>query len=98
MLKKERKQMKYGKNINILPIDGYLKCTLANWTGVVYKIPRTELENCKERDDLKQSGVYVLFGTNEEKEEWRQHIVKTFYERNLVIMNYYLEEIEKIPF
>ena len=36
--------------------------------------------------------------TNEEKEEWRQHIVKTFYERNLVIMNYYLEEIEKIPF
>ena len=61
--------MKYGKNINILPIDSYLKCTLANWTGVVYKIPRTELENCKERDDLKQSGVYVLFGTNEEKEE-----------------------------
>ena len=36
--------------------------------------------------------------TNEEKEEWRQHITKTFYERNLVIMNYYLEEIEKIPF
>ena len=36
--------------------------------------------------------------TDEEKEEWRQHIVKTFYERNLVIMNYYLEEIEKIPF
>lgn len=36
--------------------------------------------------------------TNEEKEEWRQHIVKVFYERNLVIMNYYLEEIEKIPF
>ena len=63
--------MKYGKNINILLIDGYLKCTLANWTGVVYKIPRTELENCKEREDLKQSGVYVLFGTEEkvEKEE-----------------------------
>lgn len=36
--------------------------------------------------------------TNEEKEEWRQHIVKVFYDRNLVIMNYYLEEIEKIPF
>lgn len=36
--------------------------------------------------------------TNEEKEEWRQHIVKTFYDRNLVIMNYYFEEIEKLPF
>ena len=36
--------------------------------------------------------------TNEEKEEWRQHIIKTFYERNLVIMHYYLEEIEKLPF
>ena len=36
--------------------------------------------------------------TNEEKEEWRQHIVKVFYNRNLVMINYYLEEIEKIPF
>ena len=36
--------------------------------------------------------------TNEEKEEWRQHIVKVFYDRNLVMINYYLEEIEKLPF
>ena len=36
--------------------------------------------------------------TNEEKEEWRQHIIKVFYDRNLVIINYYLEEIEKLPF
>ena len=36
--------------------------------------------------------------TDEEKEEWRQHIVKIFYDRNLVIMNYYLEEIVKLPF
>lgn len=36
--------------------------------------------------------------TDEEKEEWRLHIIKTFYERNLVMMNYYLDEIEKIPF
>lgn len=36
--------------------------------------------------------------TNKEKEEWRQHIVKTFYDRNLVIMNYYFDEIEKLPF
>ena len=36
--------------------------------------------------------------TDEEKEEWRQHIINVFYNRNLVMMNYYLEEIEKIPF
>ena len=36
--------------------------------------------------------------TDEEKEEWRQHIVKTFYDRNLVIINYYLDEIEQLPF
>lgn len=44
---------------------GRIKCTLANWTGIAYKIPRTELEKCKERDDLKQSGVYFLFGTSD---------------------------------
>lgn len=45
--------------------NGRIKCTLANWTGVAYRIPRTELEKCKERDDLKQSGVYFLFGTSD---------------------------------
>lgn len=45
---------------------GRIKCTLANWTGVAFKIPRTELDKCKDRDDLKQSGVYFLFGTSDE--------------------------------
>lgn len=45
---------------------GRIKYTLANWTGVAYKIPRTELDKCKERDDLKQSGVYFLFGTSDD--------------------------------
>lgn len=42
-----------GKNIQLFLMDGEsggrIKCTLANWTGVVYKIPRTELDKCKER-------------------------------------------------
>jgi len=62
--------MARGKSINLFLMDGdasgRIKCTLANWTGVAYKIPRTELDKCKERDDLKQSGVYFLFGTSEE--------------------------------
>lgn len=49
--------------------NGRIKCTLANWTGVAYKIPRTELDKCRDRADLSQSGVYFLFGTSEETEE-----------------------------
>ncbi|SDB90650.1 GIY-YIG nuclease family protein [Shouchella lonarensis] len=62
-----------GKSINLFLMDGHangrVKCTLANWTGVVYKIPRTELEKCKEREHLSQSGVYFLFGTSDQTEE-----------------------------
>ena len=46
--------------------NGRIKCTITNWTGVAYKIPRTELDQCKERNDLKQSGVYFLFGNSDE--------------------------------
>ena len=59
-----------GKSINLFLMDGEpsgrIKCTLANWTGVAYKIPRTALDLCKERDDLKQSGIYFLFGTSDQ--------------------------------
>ena len=60
----------HGKNIQLFLMDGdaagRIKCTLANWTGVAFKIPRTELDKCKDRDDLKQSGVYFLFGISDE--------------------------------
>ncbi|MDW7661848.1 MAG: GIY-YIG nuclease family protein [Bacillota bacterium] len=59
-----------GKSINLYLMDGTangrIKCTLANWTGVAYKIPRTEIDRCKERNDLKQSGVYFLFGISDQ--------------------------------
>lgn len=62
--------MARGKNINLYLMDGdaggRIKCTIANWTGIAYKIPRTELDKSKEREDLKQSGVYFLFGTSDE--------------------------------
>ncbi len=65
--------MTLGKSINLFLMDGEasgrIKCTLANWTGVAYKIPRIELDKCKEREDLKQSGVYFLFGVSEETDE-----------------------------
>ena len=62
-----------GKSINLYLMDGTavgrIKCTLANWTGVAYKLPRTELDKCTERDDLRQSGVYFLFGSSDQTGE-----------------------------
>lgn len=63
-----------SKSLNIFLIDGTstgrIKCTMQNWTGVAYKIPRQELENCIDNGGdivthLKQSGIYFLLGTNE---------------------------------
>ena len=65
--------MNIGKNFNLFLMDGEvtgrIKCTLANWTGLAYKIPRIYLEKCKDRSDLKQSGVYFLFGKNNSDED-----------------------------
>jgi len=64
---------KRSKSINLFLMDGTAngrtKCTLTNWTGIAYKIPRTELDKCKNREDLSQSGVYFLFGTSEDTGE-----------------------------
>ncbi|NLZ73391.1 MAG: GIY-YIG nuclease family protein [Bacteroidales bacterium] len=59
-----------GKSINLFLMDstpnGRIKCTLANWTGIAYKIPRTDLDKCQDIPILKQSGVYFLFGISDE--------------------------------
>ncbi|MBR1852488.1 MAG: GIY-YIG nuclease family protein [Lachnospiraceae bacterium] len=63
---------KRGKNIQLFLMDGdasgRIKCTMANWTGIAYKIPRIYLNECKDRADLKQSGVYFMFGTSGDDE------------------------------
>lgn len=62
--------MARGKSLNLYLIDGapsgLVKCTLANWTGLAYKIPRTLLAQAKHIDFLNQTGVYFLFGEDEE--------------------------------
>lgn len=50
-------------------VTGIIKCTLSNWTGVIYKIPRIQLADLKSRDEMKQSGIYFLFGHNEDKQK-----------------------------
>ena len=65
--------MKRGRSITLYLLDGSvtgaIKYTMPNWTGVVYKIPRTALASCKNRDHLQQSGVYFLFGKSDERGE-----------------------------
>lgn len=65
--------MNNSKNFNLYLMDGdvtgRIKCTLANWTGIAYKIPRSYLDKCEDRQDLRQSGVYFLFGKNKNNED-----------------------------
>ena len=60
--------MARSKTIKLFLMDGEpsgrIKCSLANWTGIAYRIPRTEVDKCKDLEILKQSGVYFLFGTD----------------------------------
>ncbi|GHU10092.1 methionine sulfoxide reductase [Betaproteobacteria bacterium] len=90
-----------GKSINLFLMDGTasgrIKCTLANWTGVAYKIPRTELEKCKERDDLKQSGVYFLFGRSEQTGDEIVYIGQAGIRKNGEGILYRLQEHKRNP-
>ncbi len=76
---------------------GRIKCTLANWTGVAYKIPRTELEKCKGRDDLSQSGVYCLFGTSDQTGENVVYIGQAGVRKNGEGILYRLQEHKRNP-
>lgn len=62
--------MKFGKTIKIFLIDGdpngRMSCELSNWSGKAYKIPRVKIRDCIDRNDLTSTGVYLLFGKDEE--------------------------------
>lgn len=65
--------MAFGKTIKIFLIDGdpngRMSCEISNWTGKAYKIPRIKIKDCVDRNDLNSTGVYILFGKNEENED-----------------------------
>jgi len=93
--------MAHGKSINLFLMDGTpsgrVKCTLANWTGVAYKIPRNEIDKCKGRDDLSQSGVYFLFGTSDETGESVVYIGQAGVRKNGEGILYRLKEHKRNP-
>ena len=90
-----------GKSINLYLMDGTangrFKCTLANWTGVAYKIPRTEIDKCKERHDLKQSGVYFLFGISDQTGNNVVYIGQAGARKNGEGLLYRLQEHKRNP-
>ena len=75
-----------GKSINLFLMDGdadgRIKCTLSNWTGVALKIPRSYIDKCKDREELKQTGVYFLFGREEETEKHSVYIGQASSRKN----------------
>ena len=56
----------FAKNIKIFLMDGdpnkRMSCELSNWVGKAYKIPRSLIKNSSDREELKNIGVYFLFG------------------------------------
>lgn len=65
--------MKFGKTIKIFLIDGdpngRMTCELSNWTGKAYKIPRNKIKDCKDRPDIFNTGIYLLFGKDQDGKE-----------------------------
>lgn len=65
--------MKFGKTIKLFLLDGdsngRLICELSNWSGKAYKIPRTKIKDSTDREDLARTGVYLLFGKDEDLNE-----------------------------
>lgn len=65
--------MGFGKTIKLFLIDGEpngrLTCELSNWTGMAYKLPRTEVKRSTDRPNLNSTGVYMLFGRDEDDNE-----------------------------
>lgn len=53
---------------------GIVQCNLDEWIGVSYKIPRNRLNEAKELKNIDNTGVYILFGVDEETGEDRAYI------------------------
>jgi len=60
----------FRKTIKLFLIDGApsgrISAELSNWTGKGYKIPRIKIKACSDRPELKNPGVYLLFGKDED--------------------------------
>ena len=62
--------MSYNKTLNILIFDsnpnGLIMGEVSNWNGRVYKMTRDALADFSRRVDAQNTGVYFLFGRDDE--------------------------------
>ena len=62
-----------AKSISLLLLDdkadGRIKCTINSRSGVIFRIPRKDLNKSKDRDELKQDGIYFLLGEEDGREK-----------------------------
>lgn len=65
--------MSFNKTIQMYIFDGNpngrIMCELSNWNGRVYKISRNELLKFSQREDSQNTGVYFLFGKDDENND-----------------------------
>ncbi|MCS4536036.1 GIY-YIG nuclease family protein [Corynebacterium sp. HS2168-gen11] len=70
--------MAAAKTVTLFLMDGSpsgrIKCSLTNWIGRVYLIPRTDLAKSKDRPELNQTGVYILLGTDDVTGEEKAYV------------------------
>lgn len=65
--------MKFNKTIQMCIFDGNpngrIMCELSNWNGRVYKISRNDLNEFANREDSNHTGVYFLFGKDDDNND-----------------------------
>lgn len=65
--------MAFNKTIQMCIFDsnpnGRIMCELSNWNGRVYKISRNDLREFANRPDAEYTGVYFLFGKDEDNND-----------------------------
>ena len=65
--------MNFNKTIQMCIFDGNpngrIMCELSNWNGRVYKISRNDLSEFANRSDCEYTGVYFLFGKDEDNKD-----------------------------
>ena len=65
--------MSFNKTIQMCIFDGNpngrIMCELSNWNGRVYKISRNDLNEFAERNDSNYTGIYFLFGKDDDNND-----------------------------
>lgn len=60
----------YKKTIELFLMDGTpndrIMCSISNWDGMCFKIPKTKVKNSKDRVELQSTGVYILLNKDED--------------------------------